>query len=142
MDFIIGLVGVFGIGVLIFKLLGKQPELTEIQKQNIQVREAEQGNIELAKRLESKIKESYSLDEADTMIACKAFIGMSEVQFDQVLELQWYLGKGDYKNPYPHREHVLMKTKSKVIRRKRRTRASGEQEFVFENDSLVKITSR
>jgi len=64
---------------------------------------------------------------------------MTETQFDELLELQFYKGQNYSKNAFPNRQETILKTKTKVLRKKNRHKFRGDQEFQFDDGVLVKI---
>lgn len=132
---------IIAVFVILVVIAISKPTDTPEQKENSKRRIEEQTNPGYKLAFEKTIKSKYDADIANKILNNKVELGITEEQFDEILEYQYYLGNFQLKNEFPFRQHEIMKTKTKTIRRRRKTKYSGEQEFIFNNGELVKIIS-
>lgn len=120
-------------------VFGKRGKQTPEQKENTATFEREFNNPDLEKKFHAAIANKYDEQTLKKMINGQMSIGMTEEQFNESLEYLFYAGNSNEKNPYQFRQEEELKTKIKVIRRKRKRMFKGDQEFTFNNGVLVKI---
>ena len=131
---------IVAIAVIILPLLLK-PKDSKEQKENARISQEERTNPRYRIEFEDMIRNKYTEEIANKILTNQIEIGMTETMFNELIEYQYYLGKFSFKNEFQYRKHEVMKTKTKTTRRRNRRKFSGEQEFIFNDGVLVKITT-